>query len=197
MTLRPNAENWNSRKNFLLPAPKQFQQTRDLLKERGIPHAAFYELVDFDDQLSPEQQALLETQLMETGLLDALVLPESAKEDAAVILAEHPDHFLNLENTPKATAPVALRPASEAPAWADVADLLCRISSLPEGTVYFPPTDATGRALFRAVARRCSPPVTSAHPPAGKIAAARLPPFLCRSRNSNSRFMPHWIRFIG
>ena len=45
------------------------------------------------NQLSPEQQALLETQLMETGLLDALVLPESAKEDAAVILAEHPDHF--------------------------------------------------------------------------------------------------------
>lgn len=146
------------------PRSKAVQQTRDLLKERGIPHAAFYELVDFDDQLSPEQQALLETQLMETGLLDALVLPESAKEDVAVILAEHPDHFLNLENTPKATAPVALRPASEAPAWANVADLLSRISSLPEGTVYF---SSDGRYRQGAIQGR-----SAALQPAGYIGAS-------------------------
>ena len=74
------------------------QATRAYLRERGIPHASFYELVDFAPDLPPRRRALLEAQLADAGILDALVVPPETREKMPELLAEHPDHFLCLED---------------------------------------------------------------------------------------------------
>lgn len=113
------------------------QATRAYLRERGVPHASFYELVDFAPDLPPERRALLEAQLADTGILDALVLPAEALEEMPELLAEHPDHFLCLQDLSPAAAPLPLRPETELPAWADMAGLLSCLSEEPEGNAWF------------------------------------------------------------
>ena len=58
------------------PRRDQIQATRLQLMLRGIPCAPLYELVDFAPDLSQKERDLLEAQLTDTGLLDALVVPE-------------------------------------------------------------------------------------------------------------------------
>lgn len=126
-----------SQKELPPPRSKAVQKTRELLKQRNIPHTAFYELVDFDADLPQERRALLEAQLMESGLLDALILPETAQPAVAEIFAEHPDHFLKLDDMPEVHSPLPLHVEPDAPDWADVPRILQRLSSLPECNVYF------------------------------------------------------------
>ena len=113
------------------------QATRAYLQERGVPHASFYELVDFAPDLPPERRALLEAQLADAGILDALVVPPETLEEMPELLAEHPDHFLCPEDLSPAAAPLPLRPEQELPAWADMAGLLSCLSEEPEGNAWF------------------------------------------------------------
>ena len=112
------------------------QATRAYLQERGVPHASFYELVDFAPDLPPERRALLEAQLADAGILDALVVPPETRKEMPELLAEHPDHFLCPEDLSPA-APLPLRPETELPAWADMAGLLSCFSEQPEGNAWF------------------------------------------------------------
>ncbi|WP_300283232.1 hypothetical protein, partial [uncultured Subdoligranulum sp.] len=113
------------------------QATRAYLQERGVPHASFYELVDFAPDLPPERRAQLEAQLADTGILDALVVPPETRKEMPELLAEHPDHFLCPEDLSPAAAPLPLRPEQELPAWADMAGLLSCFSEQPEGNAWF------------------------------------------------------------
>ena len=113
------------------------QATRAYLQERGVPHASFYELVDFAPDLPPERRALLEAQLADAGILDALVVPPETRKEMPELLAEHPDHFLCPEDLSPAAAPLPLRPEQELPAWADMAGLLSCLSEEPEGNAWF------------------------------------------------------------
>lgn len=113
------------------------QATRAYLRERGIPHASFYELVDFAPDLPPRRRDLLEAQLADAGILDALVVPPETRKEMPELLAEHPDHFLCLEDLSPAAAPMPLRPEQELPAWADMAGLLSCFSEQPEGNAWF------------------------------------------------------------
>lgn len=113
------------------------QATRAYLQERGVPHASFYELVDFAPDLPPERRALLEAQLADAGILDALVVPPETRKEMPELLAEHPDHFLCPEDLSPAAAPLPLRPEQELPAWADMAGLLSCFSEQPEGNAWF------------------------------------------------------------
>ena len=113
------------------------QATRAYLRERGIPHASFYELVDFEPDLPPERRALLEAQLADAGILDALVLPAETLAQMPELLAEHPDHFLCREGLSPATAPLPLRPEPELPAWADLSEVLSCLSERQEGNAWF------------------------------------------------------------
>ena len=113
------------------------QATRAYLQERGVPYASFYELVDFAPDLPPEHRALLEAQLADAGILDALVVPPETRKEMPELLAEHPDHFLCLEDLSPAAAPLPLRPEQELPAWADMAGLLSCLSEEPEGNAWF------------------------------------------------------------
>lgn len=113
------------------------QATRAYLQERGVPHASFYELVDFEPDLPPERRALLEAQLADAGILDALVVPPETRKEMPELLAEHPDHFLCLEDLSPAAAPLPLRPEQELPPWADMAGILACLSEQPAGHAWF------------------------------------------------------------
>lgn len=133
-----------SQKELPPPRSEAVESTRAYLRERGVPYASFYELVDFAPDLPPERRALLEAQLADTGILDALVLPAEALEKMPELLAQHPDHFLCRKNLSPAAAPLPLRPETELPAWADMAGLLSCLSEEPEGNAWFA-TDARYR----------------------------------------------------
>ena len=113
------------------------EATRAYLRERGVPHASFYELVDFAPDLPPQRRNLLEAQLADAGILDALVLPAEALEEMPELLAEHPDHFLCLKDLSPAAAPLPLRPEQELPPWADMAGILACLSEEPAGHAWF------------------------------------------------------------
>lgn len=72
----------------------QIEATRIQLIMQGIPHAAFYEAVDFSPDLSREARDLLEAQLSDAGLLDALIVPETSLAQIQELLSQYPDRFL-------------------------------------------------------------------------------------------------------
>ena len=79
------------------PRRDQIQATRLQLMMRGIPHAAFYEVVDFAPELEQSERDLLEAQLADAGILDALVVPQEHLEEIRELLQEYPDRFLSPE----------------------------------------------------------------------------------------------------
>ncbi len=76
------------------PRRGQIQDTRAHLMMRGVPCAPLYELVDFSPGLPQEGRDLLEAQLLDAGLLDALVVPEESLPEVKELLEEYPDRFL-------------------------------------------------------------------------------------------------------
>ena len=79
------------------PIPSRRESTRAArlqLMLRNIPCAPFYELVDFAPALSQSERDLLEAQLTDAGLLDALVVPEEHRGAVRELLEEYPDRFL-------------------------------------------------------------------------------------------------------
>ncbi len=76
------------------PRRPQTEAARQELIRRKIPHAALYEVVDFARDLEQEKRDLLEAQLRDTGLLDALIVPRSSWDDVQDLLVLYPDRFL-------------------------------------------------------------------------------------------------------
>ena len=79
------------------PVPERrasVEAARLQLAMRGVPHAAFYETIDFAPDLPQSERDLLEAQLQAAGLLDALIVPESSRNAFADVLSEYPDSFL-------------------------------------------------------------------------------------------------------
>ncbi len=70
------------------------QAARLQLMLRDIPCAPLYELVDFAPGTPQEERDLLEAQLTDAGLLDALVVPEEHLLRFGELLEEYPDRFL-------------------------------------------------------------------------------------------------------
>ena len=78
-----------------VPLRRDATQTARLqMMLREIPCAPFYELVDFAPGLSQSERDLLEAQLTDAGLLDALVVPEEHLPAIRALLEEYPDRFL-------------------------------------------------------------------------------------------------------
>lgn len=87
----------------------QIQATRTQLIMQGIPHAAFYEAVDFSPDLSQAARNQLEAQLADAGLLDALIVPEAELPHIQELLQQYPDRFL-LPGPPAADPITSLQP---------------------------------------------------------------------------------------
>lgn len=83
-------EEWEMRKAQRDPEPVRHEATveaRKLLEEQSVVFAPLYELVEFQSHVSEDVQKRLESALMETGLLDALVTTEeiSLQHDRVLI----------------------------------------------------------------------------------------------------------------
>jgi uncharacterized protein (TIGR02680 family) len=76
------------------PRSGQIEATRTFLTMRGIPCAPFFETITFQPDLSQAEQDLLEAQLTDAGLLDALVISKEHKEQLIDLLSYYPDRFL-------------------------------------------------------------------------------------------------------
>ena len=87
----------------------QIQATRTQLIMQGIPHAAFYETVDFSPDLSQAERDQLEAQLVDAGLLDTLIVPEAELPNIQELLLQYPDRFL-LPGSPVADPITSLQP---------------------------------------------------------------------------------------
>ena len=87
-------EQLKARPEPIPPRRDSIQAARLQLMLRDIPCAPLYELVDFAPDLSQDERDLLEAQLTDTGLLDALVVPEEQLPAVRELLEEYPDRFL-------------------------------------------------------------------------------------------------------
>ena len=76
-------------------------RTREKLTENHISFLPFYEAVDFTESVSMRDRDLLECQLEDAGLLDALVVAEKDYMRAMRILGEWSDKILCLEDSGK------------------------------------------------------------------------------------------------
>ncbi len=99
------------------PIPPRREQTNALriqLVMDGIPHAAFYEAVDFSANLPQQAQDCLEAQLMDSGLLDALIVPAEYHKQIRSLLEDYPDSFL-IPGEPVADPITSLVPEQNSP----------------------------------------------------------------------------------
>lgn len=83
-----------SRPDPIPPRRDQTNAMRIQLTMNGIPHAAFYEAVDFAPDLPQQAQDLLEAQLLDAGLLDALLVPFEYHQQIQDLLDDYPDSFV-------------------------------------------------------------------------------------------------------
>lgn len=68
-------------------------KARNELRKKEIPFYAFYETIDFSTNLKQEEKDLIEEQLCDMGILDALIIPEEYQKMAEDILKEYADCF--------------------------------------------------------------------------------------------------------
>ena len=76
-------------------------RTREQLSENSISFLPFYEAVDFTEHVSMQDRDMVECQLEDAGLLDALVVSPKDHAKAMQILGEWSDRILWLEDSGK------------------------------------------------------------------------------------------------
>lgn len=84
-------------KNTSEPVPDRSEQkkaAREALKEQGITYRSFYECVDFRSDIPEEVKAIIEAELTDAGLLDALIIPEEQKKSAGAVLSGFADSYI-------------------------------------------------------------------------------------------------------
>ena len=116
-----------SRPDPIPPRRKQTDALRIQLVMSGIPHAAFYEAVDFSADLQQQDRARLEAQVMDSGLLDALIVPAEYQEQIQYLLEDYPDRFL-IPGAPVSDPITSLVPDPDSPLSALAAGCLNGIS---------------------------------------------------------------------
>lgn len=109
------------------PRSPQIEATRIFLAMQGISCVPFYETVDFRPELSEKERDLLEAQLNDAGLLDALVVSEEHRQSLAGLLTEYPDRFL-IPGTPVKNPVTSLVADASSPLGSAAAQCLLGIS---------------------------------------------------------------------
>lgn len=90
------------------PSPDRSEKTKEAraaLEASGIPFHSFYEAVDFAPAVSAEARILLEEQLKDAEVLDALVVPSAWMGKAVKTLGLHSDRILRYAAGNKNSAP--------------------------------------------------------------------------------------------
>lgn len=88
-------------KNATEPVPERTserQRSREVLAENGILFKSFYECIDFNDAISLEDRAVIEAELSDLGLLDALIISEKQKNMAIELIGELSDSYISVSS---------------------------------------------------------------------------------------------------
>lgn len=67
---------------------------REILTKNSISYRSFYECIDFKTSVSKTQRAVLEAELADMGLLDALVIAKNDREKASALFGKLADSYL-------------------------------------------------------------------------------------------------------
>lgn len=81
-------------KNMTEPVPERNErreEARKKLSENGVKFYSYYECIDFTDNVDEETRAVLEAELIDSGMLDALVIPGADRKLAEEILGDVSD----------------------------------------------------------------------------------------------------------
>lgn len=85
---------WEDKKDPVPQESEAVKKNRRILKEKGIPFTPFYKAVDFEESLTEERRNQVEEALLEMGILDALIIPASYKEDALKVDVGQADRYI-------------------------------------------------------------------------------------------------------
>ncbi len=86
-----------SRKDVEPPRRERTEEARRMLEAAGIPFVPFFKAVEFSPALSEKDCALLEAQLLDAGILDALILTDEGKKQIGEALTDFSDVFLQVK----------------------------------------------------------------------------------------------------
>ena len=89
-------------KNADEPVPVRSEQriaARNVLAEHHIAYRSFYECIDFKENISDEDRAVIEAELTDMGILDALIIPKEQKEMALSLLSDFSDAYIVCDET--------------------------------------------------------------------------------------------------
>ena len=73
-------EYWNCLKDPQPDIAKEQEEARQYLEEKKIPFIPMYTLLDFDDSLNQDEKNTIEEQLLSSGLMTALIIPDMYQE---------------------------------------------------------------------------------------------------------------------
>jgi len=89
-----NCRKLDELKNTKEAVPERNQRRTDARKKldsRGIKYYSYYECIDFKEEVSKEIRSAAEAALIDSGIIDALVIPETSRDDAEKILGDISD----------------------------------------------------------------------------------------------------------
>lgn len=78
---RAELAEWTSQKDPEPERPDSVNESRERLREKGIPYYPFYKTLDFAEQMDEEERGKLEEALLSMGALDALVISEEYRDE--------------------------------------------------------------------------------------------------------------------
>lgn len=91
-------EYWNCLKDPQPDIAKEQEDARQYLEEKKIPFIPMYTLLDFDDSLNQDEKNAIEEQLLSSGLMTALIVPDMYQEEILNLPKGMKESFLFTHN---------------------------------------------------------------------------------------------------
>lgn len=85
---------WENRKEPEPIRSEKVKQNRKTLKEKGIPYIELYNAVDFKKHLDEKQKGIIESALLDMGILDALIIPKEYRNKIEELDSNFIDKYL-------------------------------------------------------------------------------------------------------
>lgn len=85
---------WENKKDPIPEECESVRKNRSILKEKGIPFTPFYKAVDFEENLTEERRNQVEEALLDMGILNALIIPASYREEVLNVDLGQADRYI-------------------------------------------------------------------------------------------------------
>ena len=123
-------EYWNDLKDPQPDIVKEQEEARHYLEGKNIPFIPMYTLLDFDDSLSQDEKNNIEEQLLSSGLMTALIIPDIYQKEVLNLPKGMKESFLFTHNKIENLTVYILHSKIEY-------NSLCKAFGLNEGSVKF------------------------------------------------------------